>query len=70
MTTTADPLVLVYFKVRGKMQPIRNLVLYLNVPFIEVHLDDEQQKKTLPEQVLKSLKGLRIEKSLLPLLVY
>lgn len=52
------------------MQPIRNLVLYLNVPFIEVHLDDEQQKKTLPEEVLKSLKGLRIEKSLLPLLVY
>jgi hypothetical protein len=35
------PLILVYFKLRGKMQPIRNLICYLGLPFFEVHIDDE-----------------------------
>lgn len=70
MTTAADPLVFVYYRVRGKMQPIRNLVLYLGLSFVEVHLDDEQQRKSLPEHVIHSLKGVRIDKSLLPLLVF
>lgn len=48
-TNKSNLLVLVYFKVRGKMQPIRNLLMYLGVSYVEVHLEDEEQKKTLPE---------------------
>ena len=69
-TLTNNPLVFVYYKVRGKMQPIRNLVLYLSLPFIEVHYENEEQRKTLPEYVVNSLKGQRIDKCSLPLLVY
>lgn len=29
-----DPLILVYYKVRGKLQPIRNLVCYLGLPVV------------------------------------
>lgn len=43
-----EPLVLVYYKVRGKLQPIRNLIYYLGVPFIEIYLGDEEQKKSPP----------------------
>jgi hypothetical protein len=32
------PLIFVYYKVRGKMQPVRNLVCYLGLKAIEVHL--------------------------------
>jgi hypothetical protein len=34
-------LVLVYYRVRGKLQPIRNLIFYLGLPFLEIHLGDE-----------------------------
>jgi hypothetical protein len=35
------PLIFVYFRLRGKMQPIRNLICHLGLPFFEVHIDDE-----------------------------
>jgi hypothetical protein len=63
-------LVLVYYRVRGKLQPIRNLLFYLALPFVEIHLDDEEQKKSLPEEAVNCLKGVRIDKSSLPLLVF
>jgi hypothetical protein len=28
------PLVLIYFKFRGQLQPIRNLLCYLDIPFV------------------------------------
>lgn len=65
-----EPLVLVYYKVRGKLQPIRNLIFYLGVPFIEIHLGDEEQKKSPPAEAVACLKGVRIVKSALPLLAY
>lgn len=69
-TLTTTPLVLVYYRVRGKLQPIRNLLFYLQLAFVEVHLDDQTHNKTLPEQALHCLKGVRIDKSSLPLLAF
>jgi len=37
---TNKPLILVYYKVRGKLQPIRNMVCYLGLKFYEVYLED------------------------------
>lgn len=65
-----SPLVLVYFKIRGKLQPIRNLCCYLGLTFQEVHLENEDTKKKLPEETKKTLKGLKVDKSLLPILVH
>jgi hypothetical protein len=31
-------LILIYYNIRGKMQPIRNLIAYLGLPYIELHL--------------------------------
>jgi hypothetical protein len=33
----SSPPILIYFKFRGQLQPIRNLLCYLEVPFVEVH---------------------------------
>lgn len=33
--------VLYYFEVRGRVQPIRNLLFYLNVNFMEVYLEKD-----------------------------
>lgn len=35
----ALPLILLYYRFRGQLQPIRNLYCYLELPFIEIHLD-------------------------------
>ena len=64
------PLILIYFKLRGKMQSIRNLVSYLGLPFFEVFIDDQDQKNNIPEDIRSSLRGLKIDKGSLPLLVY
>ena len=64
------PLIFVYLNLRGKMQPIRNLISYLGLPFVEVHIDEEDQKKKLSEDVKANLRGLKIDKTSLPLLVY
>ena len=42
------PLVLIYFKGRGKLQPVRNLISYLDLPYYEVHLNNEDTKNNLP----------------------
>jgi hypothetical protein len=65
-----ETLVLVYYKVRGKMQPIRNLLCYLAQPFVEVFWGDEEQNKSLPKEAKEALRGVRIEKASLPLMVY
>lgn len=65
-----SPLVLVYFKVRGKLQPIRNLCSHLGLSYIEVHMENDDTKKKLPEETKRTLRGLKIEKSLLPVLVH
>lgn len=71
MNTTAkrDLLILVYYRVRGKLQPVRNLLFYLGLAFIEVHWQKDDLKK-IPEQVIKCLRGVRIDKQSLPLLVF
>jgi hypothetical protein len=51
------------------MQPIRNLCCQLGLPFQEVHLENEDTKKKLPEAAKATLRGIKIEKSSLPLLV-
>ena len=38
------PLVLIYFSGRGKLQPVRNLISYLSLPYYEVHLNKEDTK--------------------------
>jgi hypothetical protein len=62
--------ILVYYKVRGKLQPIRNLLAYLGQPFVEVHWGDEQQNRSLPQNVKDALRSVKVEKSFLPLLVF
>lgn len=62
--------ILVYYKVRGKLQPIRNLLAYLGQPFVEVHWGDEQQNRSLPQNVKDALRTVKVEKIFLPLLVF
>ena len=33
-TTKSDLLILVYYRVRGKLQPVRNLLFYLGLAFV------------------------------------
>lgn len=66
-------IILVYYRVRGKLQPIRNLLAYLGQPYVEVHWGDEQQNKALPPHVKDALRKIRLDKASLaslPLLVY
>jgi hypothetical protein len=63
-------IVLVYYRVRGKLQPIRNLLAYLGQPFVEVHWGDEQQNRSLPQHVKDTLRSIRVDKASLPLLVF
>ena len=64
------PLILVYFKLRGKLQPVRNIICYLGLPYFEVHIEDDDQKSKLTESIKTSLRGLKIDKTSLPLLIY
>ncbi len=66
---TIKPLILVYFKGRGKLQPVRYLVHYLNLPYEEVHLNDSATKNS-SEYVKNALRGKKIDSSSLPLLVH
>ena len=65
-----SPIVLLYFKVRGKLQPIRNLCCYLDLEVTEVHLENEDSKRRLSEEVKGALRGLKVDKSALPLLAH
>ena len=40
MKDCSEPLVLVYYRVRGKAQPIRNLLCYIGLTPCEVFLED------------------------------
>lgn len=52
-------------------QVARHLLCFLDVFFIDVLLDRlEEQRKTLPACVFESLKGLKIDKSKLPVLIH
>jgi len=37
-TVKESPLIMVYYNFRGQLQPIRNMLCYLDVPFYEIHL--------------------------------
>ena len=55
---------------RGQAQAIRSFFCYLKEQFVEVHLDRfEQQRKILPLAVINRLKNVRIDKTLLPILI-
>jgi hypothetical protein len=66
----SETIVLVYYRVRGKLQPIRNLLAYLGQSFVEVHWGDEQQNRALPSGVKQVLRAIRVDKCSLPLLVF
>ena len=47
------PPILVYYRFRGQLQPIRTLFCYLEIPFLEIHLDHlEEQKKSLSPVII------------------
>jgi hypothetical protein len=65
------PIVLVYLNFRGLAQIARHLLCYLDLPFVDVLLDCiDEQRKTLPKTVLETLRGIKIDKSKLPVLVH
>ena len=70
MNDSSEPIVLVYYRVRGKAQPIRNLLAYLGRTACEVYLEEQEQKKNLPECVCKCLRSTPIDKTQLPLLCH
>lgn len=70
-STDSTPLILIYYNIRGKLQPIRNLIAYLQLPHIELHIEEKsQEKKVLAEQIRTLLKDIPIESSQLPLLLH
>jgi hypothetical protein len=65
------PLILIYYNIRGKLQPIRNLIAYLQLSCVELHLEEKgHEKKVLSEQIRAVLRDIPIESSQLPLLVH
>ncbi len=53
------------------MQPIRNLLCYMDVPFVEIHPEYlEETKKRLPSKIIEHIKKFRIDKSQLPALIH
>ena len=70
MQDCCNPVVLVYYHVRGKAQPIRNLLAYLAITPTEVYLEEQQMRKCLPAYVCDCLKGVPIDKCQLPLLCH
>lgn len=38
---STSQVVLIYFNIRGKLQPIRNLLAYLEVPYTELHVEEK-----------------------------
>lgn len=34
-----NPLILIYYNIRGKLQVVRNLLCFLNLPFTELHIE-------------------------------
>lgn len=55
------------------MQPIRNLLCYIQQPFHEVYLDQiESQKKTLPPAILQQVCRFKckIDRNQLPALIH
>ena len=65
------PMIFLYYSIRGQMQPIRNLLCFLELPYYDVHLDEiEKEKKNLPENILKQISKCKIDKSKLPALIH
>lgn len=66
-----SPLILIYLNFKGLAQIIRHLLCYLGIDFVDVLLDCvEEQKKILPKIIFDTLKGLKIDKNMLPILVH
>ena len=46
------PIILFYYNFRGKLQPIRTLLTYLQLTYIELHIEClEEEKKLLPPEI-------------------
>ncbi len=72
-TVNEEPLppILVYYRFRGQLQPIRNLYCYLELPFLEIHMDYfEEQKKELPTHILQHIRKFKIQSEQLPVLIH
>lgn len=66
----SSPLILIYYKIRGKAQVIRTLLCYLSVNFVELHLELIEAERQQPaEWIVNQLKQSPVNKAKLPLLV-
>lgn len=66
-----SPIILIYFSFRGLGQVARHLLSYLNLEFVDILLDRiDEQRKELPTSIFENLKGLKIDKTMLPILIH
>lgn len=63
-------LILVYYNVRGKLQSIRYLLAVLDLPYLELHMQQRANWGPLNESVRTVLKDLPIDSAHLPLLLH
>jgi hypothetical protein len=55
--TCANQFILIYYNIRGKLQVIRNLLCYLELGFVELHLDlIEAQIEKPSEEILNRVR--------------
>lgn len=65
------PILLIYYNFRGIGQMIRYLLCYLQVPFMDILLDEyENQRETLSPEVLQVLRSKSINKNDLPAIIW
>jgi hypothetical protein len=65
------PILLIYYNFKGIGQMIRYLLCYLEIPFIDIFLDEyDKQKLTLPNEVLQALKSKCINRCNLPAIIH
>jgi hypothetical protein len=65
------PVLLIYYNFRGIGQMVRYLLCYLNIPFIDIMLDEyETQRNTLSPKVLQVLQSKSINKNDLPAIIH
>lgn len=66
-----SPLILIYLDFKGMAQVARHLLCYLDIEFVDVLLDKlEEQRNSLPACIFQRLKGVKIDKTMLPILIH
>lgn len=59
-----SPIILVYYDFKGLGHLVRQLLCYLDLPFVNIHLDKiEEQRKYLSPEVIAILRGAKINKN-------